>query len=222
MSARARSKLKDVFTDLRQKIPGGTKGIGAAILCWMFVGSLASGQTNASDSGETTNLLKNGSFEQDGTVTAGQSKPGAWEFGDPADTYTGEYIEDESTKAHSGSRAVGIISKETSGGNYAAWHSDLIEVTPGSVYAVKGWIKTSECVGKGAWLWIYGYENRKGEMLPVGTVSLSSPDIVDTQDWQEWSAEIHVSENIRWLGIACRLDGEGKAWFDDVSVSLVK
>jgi hypothetical protein len=95
-------------------------------------------------------------------------------------------------------------------------------VTPGSTYAVTGWIKTSECVGKGAWLWVIGYENPKGEMLAPGKVLTPIQYLVGTQDWQQWTVEINLAENISWVVIACRLDGEGKAWFDDVSVSLVK
>jgi len=194
---------------------------GAAIMVWILAGSLTGGQTNAQDTGESANLLTNGSFEQGGKMTEGKTNPEAWEFG-PTPTGKSIYVEEEPAKAHSGSNAIGIISEETTGDAYAAWYSDRIEVMPGSVYAVKGWIKTSDCIGRGAWLWIFGSSEKKGEMLPVTVILKPSSFFVDTQDWQEWSAEIQASADTRWLGVACRLDGEGKAWFDDVSVTLVK
>ncbi|MFA6176657.1 MAG: hypothetical protein WC765_08785 [Phycisphaerae bacterium] len=217
-------------------LPGALVTIASAreilwsvIMCGILVGSLAMAQTNDQAPGDATNLLKNGSFEQE-QLQKGQFKPLAWHFTSPASLYAAVYLQEGGPETHSDKSAIGIIFHKTSGGEepsprdlYAGWYSDLIEVTPGAVYRVKGWVKTSECVGKGAWLWLYGSGSQKrGEMLVVRDPSVPIQYFVDTQDWQECSLEIHIPENVQWLGVVCRLDGDGKAWFDDVSVSPVK
>jgi hypothetical protein len=180
-------------------------------------GTNATAQTSAGSEGP----LSNGSFEQEGIAAGGKSHPEGWMFFSDTNAFTGAYVDGKS-QVHSGERAVSIMGEETTAGDSSAmWLSDSVEVKPGSAYSVEGWIQTSKCIGKGAWLWILPYEEKDGKELATEGVGYERPIkfVSGAEDWMEWSAVISIPQNVHWLRIACRLDGPGTAWFDDIKVS---
>ncbi len=172
--------------------------------------------------GDQSDILPNGSFEQE-TTDKGKSTPRGWWFPHAAGTtYTGVYVQDDKSSIHSGKRAVCVVGNETTppNGTSAMWLSGPIDVKPGAAYAVTGWIKTSGCSGKGAWLWITAAEDQNGKHGDV--VGGETLFFTGTEEWRESSMQIYIPRNIRRLRIACRLDGPGTASFDDVSVSRIE
>lgn len=168
----------------------------------------------------TVNVVPNGSFEVESSVGGGKLNPEGWGFYGMTNTITGVYVLDGGKEVHSESKSVSIVGKEgTPDATCGMWLSVPIELKPGAAYSVVGWIKTSECTGKGAWLWITSCEDENGK--PVGGVTASggaAPFFTGTEDWREWSWTIYT-KNIRRVRIACRLDGPGAAWFDDIQIS---
>ncbi|MFA6569251.1 MAG: hypothetical protein WCS96_13645 [Victivallales bacterium] len=194
-------------------------GFQARFMVCLGVGILLAALAVAQDSAPDTNLIPNGSFEVETGAGEGQLKPEGWGFNYSTKNYKGIYV-DDSSQGHSGERSVSIIGDETTEpGPCAMWLSGMIKVKPGTAYSVIGWIKTSECAGKGAWLWVIAYEEENGKA--EGKVTSAKPPVLfsGTEDWQEWSAQIYIPNKTRWLRIACRLDGPGAAWFDDIQVS---
>gem|GEM_PF-5635394 len=170
---------------------------------------------------QSQNILPNGSFESE-AMKDGKPYPESWGFFPTTDAYTGAMVLGDKSQVHSGENAVSITGDETAQSDTSTmWMaSDPIKVTPDTAYSLSGWIKTANCNGKGAWLWIIPFEkiaSEDGEVVE-GEISCASPYAVftGTEDWQEWSAEIHVKGATRWLRIACRLDGPGTATFDDI------
>ena len=194
-------------------------GFPSSFLLCIGIGLFLSALGVAQDSAPDTSLLPNGSFELEASAGGGKLKPEGWGFFPMTKSYTGIYVGDMS-QAHSGERAASIIGDGTTEPvTSAMWLSDLVEVKPGTAYSIVGWIKTSECTGKGAWLWINAYEQKDGKA--EGHVTFAKPPVFfsGTEDWQEWSAQIYIPNNVHFLKVACRLDGPGTAWFDDIQVT---
>ncbi len=175
----------------------------------------------AQNSAPSAGVLPNGSFELEKPAGGGKLNPEGWGFYGMTNTCAGVYVVDGVQQVHSGSRAVSI-SEGTAVKSYGIWLSDLFEVKPGTAYSIEGWIKTEQCTGQGAWLWVIGYEEKGEKEQGFGTSARPPLFFSGTQDWREWSMEIYIAKNIHWLRIACRLDGLGAAWFDDIKVSKVE
>jgi hypothetical protein len=193
-------------------------GFRTRFLLCVGVGILLSAFAMAQDNAPDTNLLPNGSFEVETGAGGGKIKPEEWGFFSVTKNYQGIYVDDTS-QVHSGERAVSIIGEETTEpGPCAMWLSGVFEVKPGTAYSIVGWIRTSECTGKGAWLWVNAYEEKDGKAQ--GHITFSEPPAAfsGTEDWQEYSAQIYIPKKTQWLRIACRLDGPGTASFDDIQV----
>ncbi|MEI8245325.1 MAG: hypothetical protein WCI51_05805 [Lentisphaerota bacterium] len=184
---------------------------------------IASSITVSAEDNATTatkvNIVSNGSFELE-TVANGTSTPVGWRFGASDNiAVTGAYIMDDK-QAHSGKGAVSITTPSPDAAVYGMWISEPFEVQPGTTYSIEAWIKTSECaVGKGAWLWVLGYSDKKGDVKVPGNYAHPMQLLTGTQDWRKLSASIIIAKDIHWLRIACRLDGAGTALFDDVIIS---
>ncbi len=193
------------------------------ILCMEACSLLAALSGSAQDNATNVNIATNGSFEQEKNE-AGKSNPEGWGFFGTTNTVTGAYMM-EGQQVHSGKKGVCItIAKDTPTGTdaYGMWLSGFSEVKPGMAYSIEAWIRTAECTGKGAWIWILGYAEKGGEVRGAGEIKDPSLFFSGTQDWREWSTSVLIDRNVHWLRIACRLDGAGTASFDDVVVSKIE
>jgi hypothetical protein len=180
---------------------------------------------SAQDSAAKANIAPNGSFEQE-SVSEGKPIPEGWWFPGQANI-TGAYITDGGQQVHSGKKAVSItIPAPADKAANAMWLSEPIEVKSGSAYSIEAWIKTLECAEgappKGAWLWVLGYTEKNGQVKGPGQFARPQQFFSGTQDWREYSVSIIIAKDIHWLRIACRLDGSGTAYFDDLVISKME
>ena len=188
-------------------------------LVCLGIGGLLIAAVTAQNNATGTNVLPNGSFERE-VIVGEKSNPVGWSFFGTTNTITGVYLMDGGQQVYSGKRAVSINVPPPGAAVNGMWLSVPIEVKPGAAYSVEGWIKTRECTGTGAWLWITAAEDLNGK--PGNVIGGSGIFVTGTQDWRESSAQIYIPRNIRRLRIACRLDGCGTASFDDLTISRIE
>jgi len=151
---------------------------------------------------EAQNLLPNPSFEQ-----LDDGKPAGWH----TRVWGGDAAFEVAETGHSGSRSVMMRSEK---GADTTWSVEL-PVKPFSVYRLSGWIKTENvtpATGEGALFNLHG--------MPYKTQALTG-----THDWTKVELTFETDEQDSVL-FNCLLGGwglaTGTAWYDDVSIELVK
>lgn len=129
------------------------------------------------------------------------------------------------TEKHSGYSSARITWK--GGGQLGLWWGQAVSVKPDHRYAFSGWIKTDnvgpckDCnFGKGTVDGSTAYFDlvflQPGPYKPPPDVL--TPLYSGTQGWTQVLATFDVPDDTVGMAIEGRLDGEGTAWFDDVSL----
>lgn len=105
---------------------------------------------------------------------------------------------------------------ENNGQSVAGW-SQMIGLRPQSKVKVSGWIKTQD-VKQFAQIEVIEQKMQQGKPpFPA-----CKPQMKGTNDWTFVEGEFSVSEGSRGLAVQCMLLGGGKAWFDDISLTIIE
>ncbi len=154
------------------------------------------------DAGE--NLLPNGSFER-----ASGGRADAWATA----SWNGQATFTADEPGRNGGRSVAITSDA---GADVAWGC-TVPVSPGSRYRLSGWIRTEDVTtkrgGRGALFNLH-------DLQPIQTAP-----VLGTTDWTRVEVEFET-EDVDAVTVNALFGGwgqaTGKAWFDDVSLTLVR
>lgn len=87
----------------------------------------------------------------------------------------------------------------------------MLEVPPGLKLKLSGWVKAEGTTRVFFAAQFFDERFTTNDCFPVKVVE-------GTQDWEEQSAEITVPDNARHLALALYVEGQGKAWLDDVKL----
>jgi hypothetical protein len=168
----------------------------AIILAFLAMG-------DAVDAASLTNLLSNGSFEQESN-----GKPVGWETRPWSGAATAEIV----AEGHTGKRSALIASEK---GADFSWVCN-VAVDPFATYRLSAWVKTEDvkkAAGQGALLNICDFD-----------VGISSA-VTGTRDWTRMEITFSTcGQDHVW--VSCGLGGwgqsTGKAWYDDVTLRLLR
>lgn len=189
---------------------------------WLTMGTLLAEAPSSQNKGGQ-NLIPNSSFEE-----MGNGVPENWRFHRTSAKGKGMHVDDP-TVAHSGERCVMVEfqAEDLEGSENACigWGpSVLVKVKPNTAYTFSGWIKAENCVGKGAWFWIFGYKaGDTGRKHPVrvgdgGGISPKITYVRDSAGWEKIQVSLITGKEVDAFTVWLRLDGPGRAWFDDVAL----
>jgi lysophospholipase L1-like esterase len=146
-----------------------------------------------------TIILRNGDME------AGTTFPLNWEnkwIGQGTVTATRD-----SSEKHGGTASLRLDSRADSKGQY----SQFIEAKPGSKFTIEGWVKTSGAVKANLAFQPFSADWTKNEFNQIGYSANES-------GWQKFSQTVTVPDWSTRFAIGLTVEGEGKAWLDDVKL----
>jgi hypothetical protein len=176
------------------------------VLIGVFVFSASGVSAGASD-----NLLLNGSAEQGKTGDL----PAVWFAARvPAEGLT---MERTGGTRRSGKYSLAIANeheyKQKVSNN---WAQNLDSVPTGKTIRLEAWLRTEDAEAANVCVQCWSDEPEK--MLAFA----STPVVRGTQDWTSVrSREIIVPEETKRIAVRAALTGQGKAWFDDLSLKIV-
>jgi C-terminal processing protease CtpA/Prc len=126
----------------------------------------------------------------------------------------GTYTVTKDTKAHSGSYAGKVASKNEEGSFGCITHN-IPAVYAGTSISLTGYMKTKDVEGyAGLLLRIDG----NGEVLEFD--NMKKQKINGTTDWTKYTVTLNYSEEAETIFVAGILSGKGEAWFDDFVVTI--
>lgn len=144
-------------------------------------------------------VLRNGDME------AGTTVPASWEnkwVGQG--TVTGVR---DTTEKHGGTASLSIESKADSKGQI----SQIVEAKGGAKVTISGWLKTA-----GAAKVVFAFQPFAGDWSKNEFKLLGYAQ--NETGWQRFSQEVTVPDWAARFGVGVLIEGEGKAWLDDVSL----
>lgn len=114
--------------------------------------------------------------------------------------------------ALTGKRSLQTSVGKGTGRSWVSWARDFA-VTPGSVYRVSGWIRGDRVEKGKAGLYVHVEGSGKGLLVNRVDAPFSG-----TFDWREIEFEVTIPPGGNRLRLGTVMNGEGDAWFDDLSV----
>lgn len=155
---------------------------------------------------QAANLAPNASFETNPCVeyftfpTACGAAPFSW----------------ASDQAHSGSRAIKIVSTQTPGTFRWLSKNESLPIVGSHTYDVSLWLKT-ENASEGAELGVSFWGPGVSDFILESSVS--SVLLRDTQDWKKVSVSVSAPAQARYMRVEAKLYGRGILWADDLEVA---
>jgi len=154
-----------------------------------------------------TNLLLNPGFEDDD----GSGRPAYWSVRPDPPPPGGTFAWDAAA-FHSGARSVRI--EATAQVTQTLRWYQVVSVQPNVDYDLSGYLKTEGVVGSGAYLQL-AFLDGAGQVISATATAHRTGDLA----WQEAALRAKSPSNAAQAAIAPSLDGAGKAWFDDLSLT---
>jgi hypothetical protein len=170
--------------------------------------------TDGEDASETVaseNLVANYSFEVGSDLEFYD-----WET-DGEDPGTGIWRDQEVSAF--GFSSAAMLARDTSRGTDLILAQKLQDVPAGQEVTVKGWVKTEELHGN-AFLRVDGFISE--EPASRYLVWLSLDEVTGTADWQEVQGTLYLPPEVTGASVSVGIFGEGKAWFDEISLTAVE
>ncbi|MBD3291931.1 MAG: family 10 glycosylhydrolase, partial [Armatimonadia bacterium] len=152
------------------------------------------------------NLLENPGFEQ-----TAEGRPVAWETPAPETLGAANAIDTETTR--SGDVALRLTRESAEGWGY--WSQGPIDVVPGQVYDLGGWIRMQDVVRPSypGVFFLLHVMDEDGEVIQKA----QTPYLGGTEDWQRWNATFTMHEDAAEVIVYLEhARATGTAWFDDV------
>jgi len=163
--------------------------------------------------GHIQEYLQNGDFEQEAYYGAGY--PAYWTKCPLLCESKIPILYWDSKVCHSGTHSIGVEYN----GPGSVWWQQTVRVSPGKLYKLTDWIKTSGLEGfaqtQVAFLDQWGGFLTHAELLP-GTKPRKG-----NSDWNSDSIEIRAPEEATAADIRCMVIGKGKVWFDSLTFEEV-
>lgn len=116
----------------------------------------------------------------------------------------------DATVFHGGKASL-CVDRSTLTDNRNACAHQMLSVKPASKITLSGWVRTEGTAKVNFAAQFFDERFTTNDCFPVKTLE-------GTHDWQELEAEIAVPENASKLAIALYVEGQGKAWLDDVKL----
>ncbi|MEZ0387327.1 MAG: hypothetical protein ACAI34_09695, partial [Verrucomicrobium sp.] len=137
------------------------------------------------------------------------------EAGDTIPTgWTGKFgtcvVTRDTTAFHSGKASL-CVDRTAQNDNRNACAHQMVLVPAGAKLTFKGWVKTEGTAKVSYAAQFFNERFTTNDCYPVKTLD-------GVHDWQELSAEITVPDNATRLAIALYVEGQGRAWLDDVKI----
>ncbi|HEX3000069.1 MAG TPA: carbohydrate binding domain-containing protein [Armatimonadota bacterium] len=177
-----------------------TRFMGFTLIC------LLTGATGATAQGASKNLIRNPGLEES---PANNGLPAGWRFmtGGADTTYTPTITEG----GHTGAKSLRIEGK----GGWAVVETTQVDIEPGKIYRVRGWVKFEG--GAGRAVLKFDYLDANSNFVASAQfhgVTASQPG------WQLVTVTATPSNYPKAKRIAASLvlEREGKAWFDDLEM----
>ena len=179
----------------------------AVLLCCALIFALASctpAQTPATpiDQASLTKIL---GFENEHNG----DKPGGWSANPPGTVFTDEKI------VHSGKWAVRIERDAQSSGQFSVIGRPILWEFSGKSIEIRGFLRTENVSGY-AGLWMR--QDAGSEMLSLE--NMESQQLKGTHDWAEYKITLPIQAQTRSLVFGFLMAGTGKAWVDDLQISV--
>lgn len=151
-----------------------------------------------------TVVLRNGAMEQGDTIPTGWETK--WEG-------TGKLIVTrDTTVKHGGSASLRVASGD--GSHAKGQASQIIDAPAGTKFVVRGWLRTEGEVKVNV-----AVQPMNAQWTPVSF--LQARYAQNNTDWAPFAQEIILPDGATRFGVVVLLDGQGKAWLDDVSIDKV-
>jgi hypothetical protein len=152
-------------------------------------------------------LLLNGSFEVGTDLSIDYWMPSGEDPGTSAwrDTTISKY----------GFSSATLLSRDNSRGVELTWTQNVLKPPAGKDVTVKGSIKTEGLRGN-AFLRVAGAIQTEQFINYMVWLDLDAP--AGTSDWQEVEGSLYIPSEVNVLEVSVGIDGEGRAWFDGLSL----
>jgi hypothetical protein len=103
---------------------------------------------------------------------------------------------------------------DSNGADAQGQASELIDVTPGTTFTLNGFVKSQGNLKVNV-----AVQPSNGSWTPISFIQAKY--VQGDQDWTPFSAKITIPDGAEHAGIVLLIEGTGKAWLDDVTVTDV-
>ena len=161
----------------------------------------------SSDTTTGENLLNNNSFEVGTDISM--------DFWVPAGEDPGTSAWHDTAVSRYGFASATLQSRDSSRGVDLTWTQTLLTTPAGKDVTIKGSIKTEDMRGN-AFLRVMGI--LQTEQFTNYLVWLDLDSVTGTSDWQDVEGSFYLPPEVNMVKVAVGINGEGRAWFDGISL----
>lgn len=155
----------------------------------------------------------NGGFEK---INTSSQSPEGWNYISGKMSAAGYLTQLDSLVQHSGKYSTSLHKKQP-GEGFGAFSYTIPKSFQGKTISLAGYIKTEGVANGFAGMWLR-LDGEDGQSIALD--NMANQSLTGTRDWKKYSISLPYSTDAVRIIIGGLLVGDGKAWFDDLELSI--